>query len=518
MSLRVAAIAAPGYLRGRPAGTTLASKDPASLYNACRYAAHLADNSTGLWGDSNWADGRKSRRSSVLLLNSLQEDMQEFEEMLLRVKPNLLLIGSMTLCLLGAVECAKKAREMFGDQICIVLGGKHVNESVYIDQGTGQITHHVSSPLRLVADGHIDNIFDLVIAGEGEYVIAKIGMVVSMLDKRKSSLADIKKSLYYLSQAQGNYIIGTVVNNDIRVVQSRGLPIDRNTLPSPSSMFGIQTSFDIYPGTKTAHVFSDTGGGCVLNCDWCSECLLVNGSLKQVNTSANRLYRQLQSAIEVVSHDSPGYKTSAFVEDSIMLASSPRQLKMFSTLLEENNLDIKFGGQFTIDLAIKHFKPIVALNKFDFDYIFFGLETIDPESVGGIDKVRSANGVSWLQRAEKLFCDLYDHGINSGVSLLFGLGESRQDRINLFEQIGKWQRDFKFPNTVSLNWAVQHPLKGNDQGMNYNYLNWGIPDDEYLEAMQIFGEASLLYPIAGQSSPILAEVKEISELYKKLLY
>ena len=109
MSLRVLAVAAPDR-KFNPQGQLMTgSKDPVSLYNACREAARLAIEGIGPWGESNWAGDRKKRQSAIMLMRSLEE-MAEFEEKLRTIRPNLLLIGAMSLCLPGAIACAQKAK------------------------------------------------------------------------------------------------------------------------------------------------------------------------------------------------------------------------------------------------------------------------------------------------------------------------------------------------------------------------------------------------------------------------
>src|SRR5690242_9998802 len=115
MSLRVVAIAAPERPEGGLGKGVLNSTDPASLFNACRYAAFLAERHQGPWGESNWTEGRHKRRSTCLLMHSLREDAPIFEQLLQHVQPNLLLVGAMSLSLPGAIACCRKAKEIFGD-------------------------------------------------------------------------------------------------------------------------------------------------------------------------------------------------------------------------------------------------------------------------------------------------------------------------------------------------------------------------------------------------------------------
>src|SRR5690242_4699397 len=112
MSLSVVVVAAPELPEGGLGRHTLKSSDPASLYNACRVAAHLAGQKIGAWGETGWSGSRRERRESVMLMHSLREDMPSLEELLLRERPNLLLIGAMSVCLPGAIACAARAKDL----------------------------------------------------------------------------------------------------------------------------------------------------------------------------------------------------------------------------------------------------------------------------------------------------------------------------------------------------------------------------------------------------------------------
>ncbi|MFA6588527.1 MAG: B12-binding domain/radical SAM domain-containing protein [Patescibacteria group bacterium] len=514
MGLRVVAVSAPAYFEGRN-GSALNSKDPASLFNACRRAAYLANTQSGPWGNSNWTVPRIRRRENLLLMYSAKEDMPEFEKLLEREKPNLLLIGAMTLCLPGAVACAERAKQMFGDNICVVLGGKHVNETVYQDYRSGKILHHPGSPLRLMSEHRIKPVFDLIVSGEAEYVIAKIGEAVDSLDIHGVSVVKAKDYLCDFSSVPGRWIIGwlngdsvSTINNDIR--------LDRDLLPIPSEMFGVRTKFSVFPGRLTAHVFSDSGSGCIYDCNVCSESSSVAGFPVQTSTSAQRLYKQLECAAQMISSDSPGHKASAFVEDSILLGGSQASLNRLLGMLQNKPLDLVFGGQFTIDQALNKMPILQELYQVSMNYIFIGLETEQPSLIGGMSKDHTSATTEWLDRAEKLLYQLSRIGYSCGASLLFGLGESRASRQRLFNRLNKWQQAFGMPKPISLNWAVQHPLKGNDNGANYSYLEWGTPSGPLLRAFKDFGEASLRYPIFGQKPPTLEEVEEVLAMNRAL--
>lgn len=509
MSLKVIAVSAPEYPFGRIGTTSLTSRDPVSLYNACRLAAFLADNMLGQWGDSNWAVSRKERRKKLLLMNSFLEEKSYFEELLAKESPNLLLIGSMTMCFPGAIECAKLARQMFGKEIFIVLGGRHSNETVYTDKKRNCVKHHNGSPLKLMAENKIDdNTFDLVVSGEGEFVIAKIGEIISNLPHNCDT--DSLVVLQGISKLPGNWVAGCAYNGKIETVISENIPFDRNQLPSPAKMFGVGCGFDVFQGALTGHVFSNMSSGCIYNCAFCSERNSVCGPLIQSETSSSRLFRQLMDVHDVIIEDEPGRKVSAFIEDSIILGGLESQLLKLNGMLEAHPVDMKFGGQLTIDIAIKQKDIIKELASKGLEYIFAGIETFDPGAVGGMSKNIGKN--KWIDRSEKMIEEYTKMGIKIGLSVLFGLGENQNQRMLLLKRISHWKNKYGNPVILSSNWAFQHPLKGEDNGAGFDYLDWAINDQLYISAFKNFGEASVKYPICGISLPTLEEIFEIQKL------
>lgn len=516
MTLRVVAVSAPEYSEGRLGKHMLTSEDPASLYNACRVAAKLASSGIGFWGDSNWVGSRADRRKNVLLMHSLKEEMAAFESLLRQERPNLLLIGAMTLCLPGAIACAQRAREILGDDVFIVLGGRHASETIYKSSGGHRVEHHPGSPLRLAAEGIIDPVFNLVISGEGEHVIAALGEIVGRASSYRMRAVEAVKFIEDIRNASGDWLAGWVEEGRIEILPSAGSPLDHDTLPPPCEMFGVHASFDVFGGRLTAHVFSDSGGGCTFDCDFCSERRTVAGTPSQIRTSAPRLFEQLRSAVRVIGNDSPGFKASAFVEDSTLLSGSNAALSTLANLLSDSSLDIRFGAQMTVDQILAKTSLLRRLKQVGLDYMFIGIETLNPSDIGGMSKDVRTGKELWVRRTDKVLETLWNLGITTGTALLFGLGESRDSRLELFENLASWRTRFGCPEPVSLNWAVQHPLRGNDGGTGYRYVEWGTPTGDFLDAFLDFGEASLLYPIAGQKAPSIEEVHEVKSAFAAL--
>ncbi|MFJ2813652.1 B12-binding domain/radical SAM domain-containing protein [Streptomyces sp. NPDC087294] len=512
MSLRVIAVAPPGLPEGGLGRHTLKSADPASLFNACRVAAQRADEGVGAWGRSNWAVPRQQRRDLLLLMHSLKEDLPEFEALLERERPHLLLLGAMTMCLPGAVACAAKAKEILGDEVCVVLGGRHASETIH--QSGDTVRHEVSSPCRLMAEAHVPAVFDLVVSGEGEHLIAEIGEAVETLMERGLLAADLRRRLDEIKQAPGTWVLSRYADGLIDDLVGRSGAIDRNLLPPPARVFGVRTAFDVFDGRLTGHVFSDTGNGCVFDCDFCSERKSVTGGLLQFGTGADRLMRQLQAVVDAVEEDFPGRGASAFVEDSTLLGGSPQQIDRLAGLLSRAELDIRFGGQFTIDQIRHRADDIRKLSEVGFDYVFIGVETLDPSIIGGMSKDRRSRAGQWMSRTEQAVESLADMGVRAGSAVLFGLGERQEHRLALLQQLAQWKEQYGSPSPISLNWAAQHPLRNSDLG--YRYHEWSVPAGEWIDLFEDFGEASAIYPLKGVEPPVKEEVGEVRAAFQEL--
>ncbi|MUZ75272.1 B12-binding domain/radical SAM domain-containing protein [Agrobacterium vitis] len=507
--LRVLAVAAPDRIAGRKNSLGLDSTDPASLFNACRIAAQRTFSVDSAWAQSNWAGGRKEIRKHFALLYSL-DDLPSFTEMLLHVRPNLLLIGAMTLCMPGAVECARRARDILGNEVIIVLGGRHATETIYLSPSRirtpEKILHHRASPILLARTGRISGLFDAVVSGEGEYLIAEIGEIIASIQ----GTCDVTSIIRNLApETPGDWILSTVDPNN--EVVSTGVPIDRNILPPLAPLFGVSAAFDVFKGRMTAHVFSDTGPGCVYDCSFCSERSGVTGRLADLGNAPTRLYRQLAEAAKVIDEDSPGRGASAFVEDSVLLGGSPRSIDLFCDLLEADPIPIQFGAQLTIDQILRRETQVMRLARVGLKYLFIGLETFDPVEIGGMSKDLGSREGSWHLRFRRALDVLGRFGVACGCALLFGLGEAHASRIALLEAVVTERAKRGNPLALSANWAVHHPLRGQVSDPGFDYLKWGTPEGPMLELFHNFGEASTEYCLVGTTPPNLEEVKEINQ-------
>jgi hypothetical protein len=80
---------------------------------------------------------------------------------------------------------------------------------------------------------------------------------------------------------------------------------------------------------------------------------------------------------------------------------------------------------------------------------------------------------------------LADLGVKCGVAVLFGLGEAHEQRLALVEQVRHWRATYEGPAPISMNWAVQHPLLGQDGGTGYTYTDWAFPRAQTLDVCRL---------------------------------
>ncbi len=158
-SLRVIAVAAPDRIEGRKEERALNSRDPASLFNACRIAASRAFSGRGPWGESNWAKGgRIGIRRNFLLMYSL-DDMPEFVRLIKREKPNVILLGAMSLCMPEQLNARGSRGRYWADKSSlfwvVVIPMKRFTSGTKKARQTTDVLHHAGSPARLMRENRI---------------------------------------------------------------------------------------------------------------------------------------------------------------------------------------------------------------------------------------------------------------------------------------------------------------------------------------------------------------------------
>ena len=515
--LRVLGVSAPHYVNKptQDTSTHLNSLSPFSLYNAFRIAAEQSEGTDIYWRRSNW-NNLCGRRDSIFMMEHFLNDRDGFIDKIKKVEPNLLFIGSMTLSLPGAIEVAKTAKELFGNNVFTVLGGKHVNETVFCENL--EFVQLANSPLKLMEMARIPKVFDMVISGDGEEIIWQIGRAIGYSLDMNIPLCSVY-GYSELKGAKGNWVIGWLDENMKPVfLKGDGQPLNNDGMLPINSLFPITSKFSVFDADLTAHAMSYLSPGCVYDCSYCSERCSINGKMRQKDTAPMRLHNEFKVISSVGKSMNKVSRMSAFVEDSILLGGIPELLNTFSVLLDAEPIDLKWGCQLTTDkLMDKNIQDVVKkLSTQGLSYLFVGIETGDEAIASSLSKSNSSNTHNWMQKNESVIKFVSDLQIAYGVSLLFGLGETHESRIHLMNTIIDWNRKYSSPNVISMNFAVQHPLRKFE---TYDYVEWGTASDsEYLKLFTlIFGEASEKYGIPNVALPSVTEFGELYAIYRQFV-
>lgn len=518
-TLRVLAVTAPHWPK-RPIGIdvrSLTAGSPFSLQNAVRQAAGNAEHKIGAWADSNWTT-LGDRQNSVLLLEFMDEARTSLAKILPILKPNLVFIGAMTLGFPGAVEIAKIVREEFGEDCLIILGGKHINETLRGKKNTDDVDVLPCSPLELMRNGSLDMVnglplFDLVISGDGEEVITNVGEMVHATLTSEKVLRDALSDKKMLKRSRGQWIAGWVEEGEILTLSSPGMPLDFDLIPTSPSIFGLQSAFPVFDSVPTGHAYSDMGRGCKFDCHFCSERNGLNGKFRRDMDPIGRLYQHFEDIWKAGGSGKHG-PVGAFVEDSILLGGEVYLISLLIKRLEHHPLhQLRIGCQMSANDVIRldDKKMLHQLKEVGFDYVAFGMETVN-EGVALLMSKHGKRGL-WTETNRIALRKISNAGLRAGVYVLWGLGESQREREIQLKQIHEWKKDYcGQPVVISLNWATLHPSANPEHELilhwpqlnqkdvsikpQPNFLEWGTSEesDRLPYFVELFGEASEIYP------------------------
>jgi len=501
-TVRAVAVAAPHLAKKfLAASAALTSATPFSLLNAMRGAIARIDQPASAWARSNW---KRPAGLPIFMADDLRSALEWTDAIIDAEQPNLFLIGAMSLALPGAIAIAKRVRERLGETVTIVLGGKHVTETLWAD-GEATIIHPA-------APYDVDGIalFDLLVSGDGEEVIAEIGEVVAA---GYHGTAFERALVRRLERARGSFV---ALFKSGESVISRGTPIDHEALPFVHDFYPVNAKFGVFGGAPTAHLYSYTSRGCVMRCGFCSENALINGpvNVAALEKGADLLAAQVEHLNAVYGQQ----RIAGFVEDSILLqAHGPAWLK-FADQIERRGARMPFGAQLTVDIVLdaRRREALQRLASVGLEYVFMGIETANEAVAASMSKNTARRSQrSWSQRSRAAIASLSDMGVSTGVSVLFGLGEDRDDREAMFMTLRSMREELGQPRVVSLNWATRHPMRDPETG-NVDYQRWGVDAGDPRAPMmaQLFGEASVNQ--AFVAAPTMGDLQHIAHRVAEL--
>jgi len=539
--LRVLAVSAPHWER-RPVDAPIRSFTAGtafSLQNACRQSATAAQAGRPGWADSNWRT-IQGRRESLLLLEFMDEARTIVNERVDVLRPNMVLIGAMTLGMPGAVEIARIVRDRLGNDVLIVLGGRHASET--LRDWRGEVWQAPHCPVRVgcpesphTCDDERGPLFDVVVSGQGEDVIERLGaLVADVLRRGRAAREAVRELDSALSDARGLWIAAWVDSRcaEVRVLKAKGLQLAWCSIPTAPAMFGVQSAFAVFDGIPTGHAYSDMSRGCHYDCHFCSERHSLNGRLDRSQDPVGRLVQHVRDIRAAVGSG----PAAAFVEDSVLLGGDLRLVSAFCNALEaQPTHDLRIGVQLTVH-DIERFAAAGLLQRLravGVEYVAFGMETSNEHVAAGMSKYEQ--GGEWVPASVSVLETLDRAGLRSGVFVLWGLGETQDDRTRqlMLLQTAQQRSGGRSPSAVGFNWAVLHPAATDPDSPSWqdgvsssqaesvlpDFLAWGTPssDPRHDLLQEYFGEASVRYPLYPGHAPTHEHLLELVPLMNGLL-
>jgi radical SAM superfamily enzyme YgiQ (UPF0313 family) len=381
------------------------------------------------------------------------------ENVLKVMRPKVVLISSVSPAHRYAIDIARTVREHLPDCL-IVLGGRHVDETIHFDAAARKIAFEPSSAVVKITEGAIEPVFDFLVAGDGYYALDLLMKAISLSMDLKSKETSARAVIEALSKFAPVFepipghslIVGMQDGNTVHAwVLNSSLKLDLAVLPSPYQAFAIRALFPIFQRDgrvlRTAHFM--VTNSCTYHCYFCSEGVTVVGEFRSFNYAG--IQRALERVVEYV-----GYGAEAlFFDDSICWGgnfgnvihfcrelihlrelakkSTLKTMRIFGREVETQALlNLEWGAQFTVDLLASRRVPeetMLALHemkKAGCVYIYMGIESMSQPVIEHVHKNINRKQ-AWDERVRTALGMTRSAGITVGSSVLFGLdGETNE--------------------------------------------------------------------------------------------
>jgi radical SAM superfamily enzyme YgiQ (UPF0313 family) len=382
-------------------------------------------------------------------------------KVLLVMRPKVVLISSVSPAHRYAIDIARVVRKHLPDSL-IVLGGRHVDETLHFDPTQRRIVLEPSSAIVKIQDGAIEPVFDFLVSGDGYYALDLLMKAISLsmdLNSKSTKVRSVIKTLSDIAPLfdpiPGHSVIVALdgKRSAHAWVINSGVKLDLSVLPSPYQAFAIRALFPIFQRNervlRTAHFM--VTNACTYHCYFCSEGVTVVGTFRSYNSDG--IQRALEKVIEYISYGAE----ALFFDDSIFWGgnfgnvihfcrelihlcelakkSSTKMINLFGREVEAQKVvDLMWGAQFTVDLLASRRIPEEAMlalhemKKAGCCYIYMGIESM---SAPVIDKVHKNinRKQAWDDRVRTALGMARSAGITVGSSVLFGLDGETMETI-----------------------------------------------------------------------------------------
>jgi radical SAM superfamily enzyme YgiQ (UPF0313 family) len=436
-----------------------------------------------------------------------EEARQYLQEQILRpLCPKVVLISCVSPAHRYALSIAPLVRSTL-PQALIVLGGRHIDETMRLEEGSEQLLLAWSSTLRAIDDGRIEPVVDVLVGGDGYFALDWLMKAISMamtIRQQRVEVADVVQALDrlapYLDPASGRAVLAVIDGSSVHAFPLRGRRIDLARLPSPYQAMAIRASFPIFrlptgQVARTAHMM--TTSACPYQCNFCSEGRAVVGQFHRFidDPSGSALRRVL----EYVSYGAE----ALFFDDSVFWGGNLQLICAFSHALaqaRDTTADhfpwlrgdedltrlqrLQWGAQLTAEFLVTLFPRarilagLMAMQEAGCSYLYMGIESLASDVMQWVHKNLNGTGAfSWAEKVRQALLLAREAGIRVGSSVLFGLdGETRETIEMTIEGVGQLI-DEGLLMLASPNILTYHPdtaitrQHGKEEQLDYHSLN-----------------------------------------------
>ncbi|MEU6130943.1 radical SAM protein [Saccharopolyspora sp. NPDC047091] len=371
------------------------------------------------------------------------------------LRPKVLLLSSVSAGHRYALEMAAVAKREVPDCL-VVLGGRHADETIREERGSGLLQLSWSSTVEVQRDGRSDRVVDFVVAGDGAPLLDLLMQAIGLVSEPGFGPTDVDAVMDALAPLAATRAdlagVGTIVGfgaRDALLQPVRGRALSRSELPSPYEAFSIRARFGVFEqagssphGSRTAHMM--TLDACPFKCTFCSESsamkrLPTRFAITESQEVARRVRTLADWGAEAVFFDDPVFwggnwtAINEFCRDLLELAATHRPLRR-----------LEWGAQLTVDVVLNKAKRDEVAAGLDLmreagcTYIYIGIESMSEQVMKHVKKnLLRRNPEPWVGKVRAALETIRDHGIRVGSSVLFGLdGEDRDTIAETIEQIG----------------------------------------------------------------------------------
>jgi radical SAM superfamily enzyme YgiQ (UPF0313 family) len=420
-------------------------------------------------------DGNGIRQYDGLLPNTDQtvfdprvwnEKVKEYfiKNVLKIIQPKVVLISAVSPAHRYAIDIARTIRQQIPDCI-IVLGGRHIDETIHYDPTTRQASLEPTSTIKVL--NHDEHVFDFLISGEGYYALDLLMKCISLamdIETKSVKLSDVIEAISsfapVLGPLPGHTLIAALDADTLHIWPISGEKLRLGDLPSPYSAFAIRARFPIFETnghvSRTAQFM--VTNACPFHCYFCSEGVTVVGEFisfkaPEIEAALARVIEYIDYGAEALFFDDSIFwggnvgHIINFCKDLIKIRELARQATTPTIHIFEREIETRkitgliWGAQFTVDFLASRRLPeeadfvLQTMQAAGCSYIYMGIESMVEAVITHVHKNVNREQ-PWDHRVRTALGLARSAGIRVGSSVLFGLdGETEATIAETIEKV-----------------------------------------------------------------------------------